>query len=73
MLDSLRHIVQEVSAAKNVQSALNIIVAKVKEAMKTEVCTVYLYDKSSDRYVFMATEGLNKKAEGRLSLSKDQG
>ncbi len=73
MLDSLRQIVQDVSAAKDVQSALDIIVARVREAVHTEVCTVYLYDKQSDRYVFMATEGLNKQAQGRLSLARDQG
>ncbi|NRB37741.1 MAG: phosphoenolpyruvate--protein phosphotransferase [Pseudomonadales bacterium] len=73
MLETLRHIVQEVSAAEDVQSALDVIVSRVKEAMKTEVCSVYLRDKNSDRLVFMATDGLNKQAEGRLSLAKDQG
>ncbi|CAA0115473.1 Phosphoenolpyruvate-dependent phosphotransferase system [BD1-7 clade bacterium] len=73
MLDHLRQIVQDVSAAKDIQSTLDIIVARVKDAMQTEVCTVYLYDKNTDRYVFMATEGLNKQAQGRLSLTRDQG
>lgn len=73
MLEALRRIVQEVSAAENVQNALELIVSRVKDAMKTEVCSIYLRDKASGRYVFMATDGLNKQAEGRLSLAKDQG
>lgn len=73
MLASLRHIVQEVSAAKDVKAALDTIVLRVKEAMNTEVCSVYLLDKASDRYVFMSTEGLNKEAEGKISLARDQG
>ena len=73
MLSSLRSIVQEVSAARDVKSALDIIVLRVQQAMQTEVCSVYLLDKASDRYVFMSTQGLNKEAEGRLSLAKDQG
>ncbi len=73
MLDTLRHIVQEVSAAEDVQGALELIVSRVKEAMNTQVCSIYLRDKSTDRLVFMATDGLNKQAEGRLSLGKDQG
>lgn len=73
MLASLRHIVQEVSAAKDVKAALDTIVLRVKEEMKTEVCSVYLLDKNTDRYVFMSTEGLNKEAEGKISLGRDQG
>ena len=73
MLSALRHIVQQVSAAEDVQSALELIVTSVRETMKTEVCSVYLRDKNTDRLVFMATDGLNKQAEGRLSLAKDQG
>ncbi len=73
MLDSLRHIVQEVSSAQDIKSALESIVANVKDAMSTQVCSIYLLDKTSNRWVFMATEGLNKGAEGRISLAKDQG
>ena len=73
MLETLRQIVQEVSAAEDVQTALDLIVCRVKEAIKTEVCSVYLRDKNTGRLVFMATDGLNKQAQGRLSLAKDQG
>ena len=73
MLATLRNIVQEVAVAKDVKTALDIIVLRVQQSMKTEVCSIYLLDKASDRYVFMSTQGLNKEAEGRLSLAKDQG
>lgn len=73
MLSTLRQIVQEVSASKTVDDALELIVSRVKAEMKTDVCSVYLLDKESGRYVFMATEGLNKSAQGKISLAKDQG
>ncbi len=73
MLDSLRRIVQEVNTARDLSAALDVIVLRVCEVMGTEVCTVYLHDSASDRYVFMATEGLNKEQEGKVSLARDEG
>ena len=73
MLASLREIVQEVSLASDIKAALDIITSRVREAMQTQVCTIYLLDKESGRYVFMSTDGLNKSAEGKLSLARDQG
>ena len=42
MLNTLRKIVQEVNSAKDLKSALGIIVLRVKEAMGSQVCSVYL-------------------------------
>ena len=73
MLDILRRIVQEVSSATDLSDALKMVVARIREAMHTEVCSVYLFDPDSKRYVLMATEGLNPDAVGRVSLSSSQG
>ena len=43
MLETLRHIVQEVNAATGLDEALDIIVRRVRDAMGTEVCSVYLF------------------------------
>ncbi|MCK5880719.1 MAG: phosphoenolpyruvate--protein phosphotransferase [Sinobacterium sp.] len=73
MLSSLRQIVQEVGSARAVDDALELIVKRVRAEMKTDVCSVYLLDDASGRYVFMATEGLNKSAQGKISLANNQG
>ena len=73
MLNSLRKIVQEVNAAPSLQAALDIIVARVRDAMGTDVCSVYMLDSATERYVFTATEGLNKQQRGRLSLAPKEG
>jgi phosphotransferase system enzyme I (PtsP) len=73
MLDALRSIVQEVNSASDLQTALNVIVRKVREVMGTEVCTVYLRDPDSGRYFFMANEGLNPDFIGKISLGPDEG
>ena len=73
MLKSLRSIVQEVVTARDLPQTLQIIVRRVRDAMGTEVCSVYIHDAEHDRYVFMATEGLNKQLEGQVSLALDEG
>ena len=73
MLEMLRNIVQRVNTAETLEEALNIIVFRVREAMGTEVCSVYLRDPLSNRLVFRATEGLNKSQIGLLSLAHNEG
>lgn len=73
MLDKLRNIVQAVNSAKDLQSALDIIVTKVREAMDTQVCSVYLLDSDIDCHVLMASEGLNQSAVGHVSLAVGEG
>jgi phosphotransferase system enzyme I (PtsP) len=72
MLNSLRNIVQEVNAARDLPSALGIIVTSVKNAMRTHVCSVYMRDDEGG-YVLMATDGLNQNAVGRVRLSAGEG
>ncbi|HZJ91561.1 MAG TPA: phosphoenolpyruvate--protein phosphotransferase [Thiopseudomonas sp.] len=73
MLSMLRMISQEVNAAKDLPAALAIIVKQVRVAMNSHVCSVYLYEADQDRYVLMATEGLNKRAVGKVSMASHEG
>ena len=73
MLETLRSIVQDVNSAPTFRDALDVIVARVREAMGTEVCSIYLVDPARDRFLFVATEGLNKDAIGHLYLERGQG
>lgn len=73
MLAMLRTISQEVNAARDLPAALAIIVRRVRAAMKSHVCSVYLYNEETDRYVLRATEGLNKRAVGKVSMEPSEG
>ena len=55
MLEQLRGIVQEVNAAQDLQSALDIIVRRVRESLATEVCSIFLYDTDLNAHVLMAS------------------
>ena len=73
MLDVLRKIVQEVSTARDLHTALSIVVRRVRKAMNTDVCSVYLMDSHQERYVLMNTLGLNAAAVGVASLAPSEG
>lgn len=72
MLQSLRRIVQEVNAARDLKTVLEIIVTRIKAAMATEVCSVYLRD-GDGNYQLMATDGLNPNAVGKVRLGPREG
>lgn len=73
MLTTLRRIVQAVNAAPNLMQAVEVMVSLVQEAFVTDVCSVYLFDHTENRYFLMATEGLNKEAVGQVSLGVSEG
>ena len=73
MLETLRQIVQEVNSAEGLDDALDIIVRRVRDAMGTQVCSVYMRDSLTGRYVFRATEGLNHEQVGVASLAPGEG
>jgi len=73
MLDSLRRIVQEVSAARDLDEALEVIVHHVKAAVAADVCSVYLTDFSTREHVLMATQGLRQEAVGKVRLPMFRG
>jgi phosphotransferase system enzyme I (PtsP) len=73
MLNILRRIVQEVNSAEHFSEALQILVKRVREAISTNACTVFLVDKYTKEYVLLATDGLNPQSVGRMRLKPGEG
>lgn len=73
MLDILRRLVQAVTDAEDLNTALNIIVTRIKDTMRTGVCSVYLKDEDSQRWFLMATDGLNPDSVRIASLDASEG
>ncbi len=73
MLDTLRRIIQEVNTAPDLERALEIIVQRVRESVDVDVASVYLVDTDKRRYELRATEGLRKKAVGKVYFSVGEG
>ncbi|MEX2470211.1 MAG: phosphoenolpyruvate--protein phosphotransferase [Pseudohongiellaceae bacterium] len=73
MLSELRTIVQEVNGARDLRSALDIIVDRVRRVLGAQVCSVFLLDKDINAHVLMASEGLRKESVGHVSLQVGEG
>ncbi len=73
MLATLRRIVQEVNAAEDLATALDIIVHRVQAALGVDVCSIYLHLPDPDSLTLMATVGLRPDAVGRVRLGLHEG
>lgn len=68
MLETLHRIVQEVNSAASLENALRLIVRRVKTAVHSDVCSVYLSDFDTKEHVLFATDGLDIDAVGKVRL-----
>lgn len=73
MLKILKRIVQDVTTANDLTSALSTLVQRVREAVSVDAASVYLIDQKKSEYVLVATDGLNKKAEFCVRVSMTNG
>jgi phosphoenolpyruvate-protein phosphotransferase len=73
MLDTLHRIVEEVNAAQDLSQALSIIVKRITQAMRVDVCSVFLTDHESQHHQLMATLGLNPDSVGKVRLGFAEG
>jgi phosphotransferase system enzyme I (PtsI)/phosphotransferase system enzyme I (PtsP) len=65
--------VVEASRATSLQGQIDTVVNKVHEAMRAEVCSLYLCEPSGKELVMLATVGLDRRAVGRLRLAVGDG
>ncbi len=73
MLEHLRRIVQEVNDAPDLERALDVIVRRVKQVVRADVCSVYLTDFDARQHVLQATDGLRPQAVGRVRIPLHRG
>ena len=73
VLEDLREIVQDVNAASSFRAALNTIITRVRAAMATELCSVYILDRATGKFQFAANQGSNPDAVGRIAVGPDEG
>ena len=73
MLTTLRRIVLEFSQEDELQNALERMVYRVKKAMQTDCCSIYLADYHHQHFVLMASDGLAKSSQGQVSIGFSEG
>lgn len=73
MLDTLRSIVQEVNAAKDLESAFEIVVNRVQHALDSNACAIYQLNSDESYFVLRAARGLRQEAIGQVKLKPSEG
>ena len=73
MLTTLRQIVLEFSQEAELQNALERMVYRVKKAMKTDCCSIYLADYHQQHFILMASDGLAKSSLGQSCVGFSEG
>ncbi|MEC7554812.1 MAG: phosphoenolpyruvate-utilizing N-terminal domain-containing protein, partial [Pseudomonadota bacterium] len=73
MLNTLRQIVQAFAQEADFAASVRMLVQRVRDALGTEVCSIYLLNESRDGYRLVATKGLNESQVGEVTLAQDQG
>ncbi|MGJ8694248.1 MAG: phosphoenolpyruvate--protein phosphotransferase [Thalassotalea sp.] len=73
MLTTLRRIVLEFSQEPELENALTRMVTQVKEAMKTDCCSVYLADYSKEHFLLVASDGLAAGSLGTTAIGFSEG
>ncbi|GAA6171099.1 phosphoenolpyruvate--protein phosphotransferase [Colwellia sp. KU-HH00111] len=73
MLTTLRRIILEFSQDTQMQSALERMVSQVKNALKTDCCSIYLADYTQQHFVLMASDGLAQDSFGQTTIGFSEG
>ena len=73
MLNTLRNIVQDVVQEGDFAVSVKRLAAHIKDALGTEVCSIYLASSADAGYLLAATDGLNTQQVGEVLLARDQG
>lgn len=64
MIEALRRIVQEATAATDFPSALALAVTRIRNALDVTACTIYLADRERREWALGAGDGMNLTASG---------
>ncbi|MFN3234242.1 MAG: phosphoenolpyruvate--protein phosphotransferase [Gammaproteobacteria bacterium] len=72
-MQHLRRIIQEFNSANDIDEALLIMVQRIREALDTNACSVYLIDPKSSEFALIATRGLSVQSVGHVRVPTSVG
>ncbi len=74
LIHTLQSIVKQVDHAADFQSALDIIVESLVDALQVDACSIFIDVPGEERsLVMMANQGLNREVVGRIRLGAGEG
>jgi phosphotransferase system enzyme I (PtsP) len=73
LIHTLQKLVRKVDHAPDIQQALDIIVDNLIDALKIDICSIFIKSPDDDTLVLMANRGLNEGVVGRVRLERGAG
>jgi phosphotransferase system enzyme I (PtsP) len=73
LFGKLSRITQAIGLAEDQNQLLELIVNQVCDALKVEVCSIFLADYDLNQFVLMATRGLNPDSVGHVQIDFNEG
>ncbi len=73
MLASLHSILQDINNIRRLDQLLSQVVRRIKEAISSDACSIYLENVEGGCYVLEASSGLAETSIGKISLKKNEG
>lgn len=72
-LDGLHHIVSAANSSLDLEASLQTVAETVADVMRTEVCSIYLFDRNMGNLTLRATHGLDRTAIGHVVVRLGEG
>jgi sugar diacid utilization regulator len=72
-LEFLQRLSQSASATTNSEELLELIIRETTSALETDVCSIYLLSAGGQRLRLTATNGLNERMVGQVTMSMGDG
>lgn len=73
MISKLHRIVEAVNQAPEFDAALRTMVTRVKSALETDVCSIYIADYQNEEFVLAASDGLKLQTGDKVALKFGEG
>ncbi|TCS43997.1 phosphoenolpyruvate--protein phosphotransferase [Reinekea marinisedimentorum] len=73
LINLLRKVVESVTTSRDLKQSMASLVSLIRKGMAVDACNVFLWDGNQDRYVLVATDGLNLNVVNHITLSKNEG
>lgn len=73
MLTTLRKIIESVLNEEDLIKALKLLVDNTRSALGVDCCSVYISEPERNRFRLIATNGLAKESEGKVTLRFGEG
>ncbi len=73
MLDILRRIIQNFADSNDLLGSIRMMISEVRKAINADATSIYLFDRNTDQYILLASEGFKPGVDGKIVIRRGEG